>query len=87
MFKKTIYLLVISTLLIACKSTKGITDKRIVKNLSTKKIIKNYSANTTDFNTLKASLKTKYIHNLEEENFTVDIRLKKMKLSGQALKR
>lgn len=87
MLKKTIYLLVISTILIACKSSKGIADKGIVKNLTTKKIVKNYTANTTHFNTLKATLKTNYINNLEEGNFTIDIRVKKDEIIWASIKK
>lgn len=87
MLKNFTYLLLTCFLLISCKSSKGITDKGVVKSLSTKKIVKNYTASITQFNTIKASLKTKYIQEENEENFTVDIRIKRDEVIWASIKK
>lgn len=69
--------ILICLLLVGCKATKGVSDHDVVKKLNTNKIIKAYNANTTHFNTLKASLKTNVRTAEQEENITVDIRIEK----------
>lgn len=64
-------------LLAGCKASKSISNTGVTKNLNTKKIIKAYKANQTNFNTLKASLKTNYRTAEEDENITVDLRIEK----------
>jgi len=71
------YIALISVLLIGCKSTKGIKDNGKAAKIKTAKIIKNYSAEKSDFNNLKASLKVTLKTAEKEENVIANLRLLK----------
>lgn len=79
MVKPFYFILLICTLLIGCKATKGIKDNSKSKKISTSQIITNHYAQNSSFKTLKASLKINLKTANKEENITADLRLLKDK--------
>ncbi len=74
--KKVILLIVIFTLVSACKTTK-ILNKNMDTGLSSKKVIKNHYTNTFNKETVKAKLKVKYRGKSSLPSINASLRIKK----------
>lgn len=75
------YIAFISIVFVSCKATKGIKDTGKSAMINTGKIIDNHYTKSSEFTTLKASLKVILRSTEKEENATVNIRL----LKGQKI--
>ena len=81
------YIIIFAITLGSCKTQKGITDTGKTKRMSIAKIVKNTNENKADFNTLRATLKLIMITDLEENRFTISLRLEKDKKIWMSFKK
>ncbi len=77
MFKKTLYFLLIMSVMSACKSTSKTTEKSTLKPLKTAQIIQRVSKADITAQTVIAKIKVKYITAKKTQNITAKLRLKK----------
>lgn len=81
------YIIIIAFTLGSCKTQKGITDTGKTKRMSIAKIVKKANESRTDFKTLRATLRLETVKNLEENKFTISLRLEKNKQIWMSFKK
>ena len=81
------YMLIFAILFGSCKTQKGITDSGKTKRMSILKVVKKTTESKANFNTLRATLKLVIISNLEENKFTISLRMEQDKRIWMSFKK
>ena len=75
-YKSLLILSLILSFLVSCKSTRSVSgDGSILTNMSARKLINFHETNEANFNTLQAKVKIEFIQDLEEQSYTVNLRM------------